>query len=212
MMAKKSVSDWYGPGVLSGRDGYPLPHKVSNVGSEGPKRLVGAPRTPKAPVKSTKKPIPRGPLKDKYGRVISRAEYERREGFRDAKRSTPSAVRPNTSQIDKGESSRRKKYRKAAPSDAYRTKTRNLDLPTGISSRQVNFISGNTARSTAGTADAKARAAAAARKRVADGYLTVIGRNAAKKTKGTADARARAAAAARKKALSGNRPFMNRGR
>jgi hypothetical protein len=194
---KQSVSDWYGPGVLSGRDGFPLPHKNSNVGSEGPKRLVG---TPKSTVKSTKKPIPTGQMKDKYGRTISRAEYEKREAFRKEKRSVPSGIRPDTSKNDKAESKRRKEYRKDAPNDSYRNKTRNTDLPKGISSRQVNSVTKSVAKKTTGTADAKDRAAALARKKLSDSYLTTIGRKAAQKTKGSADAKARAAAAARKKA------------
>ena len=203
-MKKKTISDWYGPGVLSGRDGYPYPHKTSNVGSEGPKRLVG---TPKRPVKSTKKAIEKPTkLKDKYGRVISREEFNKREKYRAEKRSVPSGVRPDTTKADKAETKRRKEYRKNAPSEEYRKITKNKNLPTGISSRQVNAAAKRVAKKTPGTADAKARAAESTRTKLSTGYVTRYAESkataAAKKTTGSADAKARAASAARLAALA----------
>lgn len=165
-MAKKSISDWYGPNVLSGRDSQTNPHKTSNVGSEGPKRLTGM---PKKKIKSTKQPMAPAPLVDKYGRKISRTEYMAREKFRASKKSgsTPS----DTSIMDKNESMRRKNYRMQAPDAVFRTVEKNIPLPYGLSSRKVNAATSAAAKKTAGTADAKTRAATAARKKVVTKYI-----------------------------------------
>ena len=197
-MKKQSISDWYGKGVVSGRDNVPLPHKAGavGVGVEGPKR-----KTPlkKKPVKSTKFPMPKKPLTDKYGRVISRGEFSQREDFRIKKASVPSAVRPlATKKTDKAEIKRRVTYRTGAPNDTYRTKTSNLDLPRGISSRQVNSVTKSVAQKTAGSADAKQRAASTARTKMSTDYVNSKAATAARaKKRATADTRARAADAVR---------------
>jgi hypothetical protein len=170
-MDKKS---WYGPGVVSGRESQAFPHKTSNVGNEGPKR-----KTPlkKKPVKSTKIPMASKPLTDKYGRVISRAEFNKREGYRKTIRSGATADAKErtinssaTSLKAKTESKRRTKYRKNAPNDTYRTRTKNSELPVGISSRAVNTVTKKVAKKTVGTTDSKARAASAMRSKMASNY------------------------------------------
>lgn len=138
-MAKKTLDDFYGPGVLSGR-GNPLPHMAgyASAGAEGPKRLMPKGKKPKVTA-------PEGPkqsmpvYRDKYGRRISKAEYEKRQGYR----STRSGQTADTAERNRsGEMKRRKKYRKTQGKAAYgsgaTTKTRNQDLALGVSSRYVN--------------------------------------------------------------------------
>lgn len=146
-MAKKTLDDFYGPGVLSGR-GTPLPHMAgyATQGAEGPKRLM-KPTGSRRAITSTKPkyngaegPKRSMPLyRDKYGRRISAEEYGRRESFRQGRKNktadTNEALRP-------GEMKRRKKYRKGEGTAQFgkgaTTKTRNKDLALGVSSRYVN--------------------------------------------------------------------------
>jgi hypothetical protein len=77
--------------------------------------------------------------RDKYGRSISKAEYEKRESYR--KRRKKKTADTNERGY-KTEMERRKKYRnkygKNSEGYAATTKTRNQDLALGVSSRYVN--------------------------------------------------------------------------
>lgn len=130
---KKNLREWHGTGFVTDRGTTPLPHKggPKGVGAEGPKRL-----SPKGSKKTTV--TPRSGLKDKYGRKITRAEYERREAFRKrrAKMTASQAERAT-----KTEMKRRKEWRESAKKNlgsAVTKTTRNKDLALGTSSRYVN--------------------------------------------------------------------------
>lgn len=130
---KKNLSEWHGTGFVTDRGTTPLPHMggPKGVGAEGPKRLQ--PKKPKATTTTS-----RDGLKDKYGRKITRAEYERREAFR-KKRSTMTAAQAE--KATKVEMERRKKWRESAKKNlgsAVTTRTRNKDMATGTSSRYIN--------------------------------------------------------------------------
>jgi len=114
-------------------------------GAEGPKRLSPRPPYSQGPT-GTKKPNgAEGPkrsmplYRDKYGRRMSKEEYEKREMYRKRrkKKTADQSERERPSEMK-----RRKKYRKGPGTAAYgsgaTTKTRNQDLALGVSSRYVN--------------------------------------------------------------------------
>lgn len=157
-MAKKNLSNWSGPGFINDRGTTPLPHMggPKGVGAEGPKRLSPLPSYAKSPAASknpvyakspaaSKKPGTEGPkqsmplYRDKYGRRMSKEEYEKREMYR-KRRKKQTADQSERERLS--EMKRRKKYRKGPGTAAYgsgaTTKTRNQDLALGVSSRYVN--------------------------------------------------------------------------
>ena len=81
----------------------------------------------------------RSTLRDKYGRKISREEYNKREAYRERIKSMTPAERKAAR---KKEMKRREQYRETEGSSRYgadsSTITRNLDLREGVSSRMVN--------------------------------------------------------------------------
>jgi len=88
------------------------------------------------------KPTPkkrRDTLRDKYGRQISREEYNKREAYRERLKSMTPAERKAAR---KQEMKRRENYRKGEGSTRFgknsETITRNLDIREGVSSRKVN--------------------------------------------------------------------------
>jgi hypothetical protein len=81
----------------------------------------------------------RSTLRDKYGRKISREEYNKREAYRERIKSMTPAERKAAR---KKEMKRREQYRETEGKSRYGTDsstiTRNLDLREGVSSRMVN--------------------------------------------------------------------------
>lgn len=144
---KKNMRDWHGTGFVTDRGTTPLPHMggPKGVGAEGPKRLMRRGPGSQGPIVPQPRNAAEGPkqsmplYRDKYGRRISKEEYEKREKFRkDRKLRTADSnekVRPP-------EMKRRKKYRKTDGKKQFgagaTTKTRNQDLAMGVSSRYVN--------------------------------------------------------------------------
>jgi len=157
----KKKDGYYGPGVVTDRDNPAFPHKKGylTLGAEGPKR-----KTPirKTPVKSTKIPI-KPKLTDKYGRKISRAEFNKREKYRESLRTVPKAVRGKTTALKQAESKRRREYRSENSGVAYNIISHNKDMPKGMSSRSVNATSRAVGQKTVGTSDSKSMAASASR-------------------------------------------------
>jgi DNA-binding protein HU-beta len=93
----------------------------------------------KASAEGPKQSSKRDDLKDKYGRSITRAEYNRREKFRKEQQGKSKAERKKAR---KEEMERRKKFRQTTGKKIYGSKagkiTRNADLKEGVSSRKVN--------------------------------------------------------------------------
>lgn len=131
-VSKKNLREWHGTGFITDRGTTPLPHKggPKGVGAEGPKRLQ-----PRKPKKTTV--TKRSGMKDKYGRKITRAEYERREAFR-KRRSKMTVTQAKVA--TKKEMERRKKWRESAKTNlgsSVTKVTRNKDIAKGTSSRYV---------------------------------------------------------------------------
>lgn len=89
--------------------------------------------------KPTAKPRPASTLRDKYGRQISREEFNRREAFR---RSLAGKSDAEKRKARKAEMKRREEYRKTEGAAKFGKRanliTRNRDLRKGVSSRKVN--------------------------------------------------------------------------
>lgn len=140
---KKNLGEWHGTGFISGRATTPLPHNqgYKTQGAEGPKRL--SPRKPKTTTKT-----PRSGLKDKYGRKITRAEYERREKFRERRKKMTVTQAKTATRV---EMERRKKWRDSAKKNlgsSVTKVTRNKQMATGTSSR---YVAAKTRTATKGT-------------------------------------------------------------
>lgn len=141
---KKPMADWHGKGsgLVSDRGvvGYPHMGGYQSAGAEGPKRTSPAKKAP---------PKPATNLKDKYGRAISRAEYERREKYRESRKGMSAA---KAEAAAKAEKARREKYRATEGKRVYGAAaekvTRNKTMATGTSSR---YVAKTTKRAVKGT-------------------------------------------------------------
>ena len=135
-MAKNDIRDWHGSGFVTDRGATPRPlnRGYLSAGAEGPKRLQPKKRKP---VKVSKPKYKKG-LKDKYGRLITREEYERREKFRERRKKMTAAQAERATKI---EMERRRKWREKAEKrlgSGVKRVTRNKDMAKGTSSRYVN--------------------------------------------------------------------------
>lgn len=141
-MARKDDTKWHGPGFLHDRNAKPLPHMggPKGIGAEGPKRLQP---------KGAAKPKPSENLKDKYGRAISREEYNRREKYRESRKGMTAAQAERAAKVEKA---RREKYRQTEGKKQYGAAaekvTRNKKMATGVSSR---YVAAKTKRAVKGT-------------------------------------------------------------
>lgn len=133
-MAKNDLGSWHGSGFVSGRATTPNPHNegYKTAGAEGPKRLQ-----PRKPVKVTRPKYKKG-LKDKYGRLITREEYERRERFRKRRKKMTASQAEKATKV---EMKRREEWRDKAETrlgSGVKRVTRNKNMATGTSSKYVN--------------------------------------------------------------------------